>query len=215
MTETTACRPAPADNATCAVTIEDDAPPVVRLIGRTLRDSARIGHAREVLTESVGTVAVRSHDTPQAATVTLGRHCVRVTSGAVAAADATVVVDLNARFAPIQDPAGDAGLAAAVLGALSPPLPQWRDAAVSFWQRARAISGIPDVLTVDVDGQDGARFGAGPNEYLVAGSADALAGVFSGADDLLQSLATGLQVKGTLSQLSVMTAASWKVRYDV
>jgi hypothetical protein len=49
----------------------------------------------------------------------------------------------------------------------------------------------------------------------MAGPPDLLAGVFSGADDFLAALASGLQVKGTLSQLSVMTAASWKVRFDV
>jgi hypothetical protein len=51
---------------------------------------------------------------------------------------------------------------------------------------------------------------------VIAGPPDLLAGIFSGADDLIAALSTGLVgVRGTLSQLSVLVAASWKVRYDV
>lgn len=200
------------------ITIEDDASPLVRLIGRTLRDSVRVGHAPEVLGQSVGTVAVRSHDTPQAATITFDRESIEVTGGVLIEPDATVVVDLHARFASAQEPTGDIALAAGTLRALRPPLPHWREAAQRFWAVTRGIPGIPEVLVVDADGRDGpegAQLGAGSTEYLMAGPADLLAGVFTGADDFLASLAAGVQIKGTLSQLSVMTAASWKVRFDV
>ncbi|WP_084037455.1 hypothetical protein [Haloechinothrix halophila] len=206
------------EGSTFPVTIEGDATPLVRLIGRTLRDSARVGHADEVLGQSVGTVAVRSHDTPQAATVVLDGETVEVTSGVLVEPDATVVVDLHARFASAQEPTGDAALAAGTLRALRPPLPHWREAAQQFWEVTRGIPGIPEVLTVDAIGPDGSergQFGDGATEYLMAGPPDLLAGVFSGADDFLASLAAGVQIKGTLSQMSVMTAASWKVRFDV
>jgi hypothetical protein len=49
----------------------------------------------------------------------------------------------------------------------------------------------------------------------VVGTPDALVGVFTGADFLFTALERGLRVQGTLAQLSTMTAASWKVRYDV
>lgn len=200
------------------VAIEDDASPVVRLIGRTLRDSSRIGHAQEVLGRSIGTVAVRSHDTPQAATISFDGKAITVTGGVVIEPDATVVVDLLARFAAVGEPAGDVVLAAGILRALTPPLPHWREAAQNFWSVTRKIPGIPDVLIVEADGPGGPerhRFGDGPTEYLMAGPPGVLAGVLSGADDFAASLAAGLQVKGTLSQLSVMTAASWRVRFDV
>ncbi len=198
------------------VETEDDASPVVRLIGRTLRDAGAAGDAQ--LAGLLGTVAIRSHDTPQAATVTLAADLVQVTSGVLLEPDASVVVDLNARFSPIGEPEGDAGLAAAVLRALRSPLPLWRGAAARFWEVTREIPGIPDVLVVEADGPDGpehGRFGAGATTYGIAGPADVLAGVFSGADDFLVSLVAGVKVQGTLSQLSVMTAASWKVRFDV
>ncbi|RSN55063.1 hypothetical protein DMH01_32480 [Amycolatopsis sp. WAC 04182] len=201
------------EGSTFPITIEDDASPVVRLIGRTLRDSSRIGHATEVLGRSVGTVAVRSHDTPQAATISFGGKTITVTGGVVAEPDAMVVVDLRARFAAVREPAGDVVLAAGTLRALTPPLPHWREAARHFWAVTREIPGIPDVLLVD--GPERARFGDGATEYLMAGPPDVLAGVFSGADDFVASLAAGLRLKGTLAQMSVMTAASWRVRFDV
>lgn len=200
------------------VAIEDDATPMVRLVGRTLRDAASAAHAVEVLDRTIATVVVRSHDTPQVATVAFAGGTVEVIAGEPAKPEATVVVDLNARFAATQEPLGDGVLAAAVLRALAPPVPHWREAAARFWEATRQIPGIPDVLDVHAvlpDGSERARFGAGATSYGITGPADLLAGVFSGADDFLVSLAAGVQVQGTLSQLSVMTAASWKVRFDV
>ncbi|HET7736330.1 MAG TPA: hypothetical protein VFK52_10170 [Nocardioidaceae bacterium] len=200
------------------VAIEDDATPLVRLIGRALRDSARTGAAFDDLARTSGVVGVRSHDTPQAATVTIAADLVEVASGLSVEPTTSVVVDLSSRFALIGEPEGDAALAAALLRALRPPLPHWRDAAARFWEVTREIPGIPEVLVVEATGPDGsghARFGEGTTSYGITGPADLLAGVFSGADDFLTSLAAGVQVQGTLSQLSVMTAASWKVRFDV
>jgi hypothetical protein len=207
----------PSAGREAAITTDDDATPLVRLIGRTLRDSARLGHASDELDRAVGVVAVRSHDTPQAATITLAGGPIEVTAGVLAEPGATVVIDLHDRFAAAEV-TGDESLAAVVLRALRPPLPHWREAAQRFWDATRAIPGIPDVLVVEVQDAEGAErgaFGSGETTYLMAGPSDLLAGVFAGADDFLAALAVGLQVKGTLSQLSVMTAASWKVRFDV
>lgn len=207
------------DQEAVRIGIGDDASPVVRLIGRTLRDAAGSATAGPDLTAGLdGTVAVRSHNTPQAATVVFSADAVEVSGGIFAQPDATVVVNLNSRFAPTEEPTGDAELAARVLRALRPPLPHWRDAAARFWEVTRDVPGIPEVLVVEATGPDGSehgRFGEGTTTYGIAGPADLLAGVFSGADDFLVSLAAGVQVQGTLSQLSVMTAASWKVRFDV
>src|SRR5687768_12599375 len=151
MAATTTLAPPPVCHDVTHVAIEDDASPVVRLLGRTLRDAARCGHAEEELS-ATGVVAVRSHDTPQAATIVFGAGTVSVTGGVLVEPGATLVVDLNARFAPAQDPTGDTDLAGAVLRALNPPLPTWRDAAARFWELTRSISGIPDVLVVEADG---------------------------------------------------------------
>ncbi|WP_336792033.1 hypothetical protein [Gordonia malaquae] len=212
----TTTRPTPVtDDA--RVVIDDDATPIVRLIGRTLRDADRLGHAPDVLGRAAGTVAVRSHNTPQAATVAFADGAVTVTGGVFAPTDATVVVDLDNRLAR-KGSDGDPELADAMLRALQVPLPEWREAAARFWGITRGIHGIPDVLLAVATGPDGreeARFGSGPSAYRIVGTPDALAGVFTGTDFLFTALERGLRVQGSMAQLSTMTAASWKARYDV
>ncbi len=217
MSESTTIEAPPPRLATTRVTVEDDATPVARLVARTLRDAVA-GDGRLPLAGLLGSVVVRSHDTPQVATVTVAGDVVEVAGGVLVETDTVVTVDLDARFAATAEPTGDAELATALLSALRPPLPHWRDAAARFWGATRHIPGIPDVLVVEATGPDGAehdRFGDGTTTYGISGPADLLAGVFSGADDLLVSLAAGVRIQGTLAQLSVMTAASWKVRFDV
>ncbi|MEV0337247.1 hypothetical protein [Nocardia sp. NPDC050717] len=199
------------------VTIEDDATPIVRLIGRTLRDAVQQRHAPYAFGSYSGSVAVRSHATPQAATVTFADDAVTVTGGVFAPTDATVVVDLDARFTSVAME-GDAEIADWLLRALQVPQPEWRTAAARFWEITRDVRGIPDVLVAVASGPDGreeARFGAGTNVYRVVGTPDVLAGLFTGSDFLFTALARGLRVQGTLAQLSAMTAASWKARFDV
>ena len=201
------------------IRIEDDASPIVRLIGRTLRDSRRAGYAMNELRRTKGTVAVVSHDTPQAATITFSRTGIDISSGVLVEPDATVTIDLNGRFAPVAEAVGDTDLAAGVLHALTPPLPTWRDGAEQFWKLTRSLPGMPETLVVVTEGPAGVEqlvLGGGSTQYLLASDPDSLAGIFSGADDLFAVLSAGaLGLQGTMSQLSVMAGASWKVRYDV
>ncbi|NMN95890.1 hypothetical protein [Antrihabitans stalactiti] len=221
MTETTLGLATRANDALGEVDlrIEDDASPIVRLIGRTIADSVRSNGADSVAAGVEGTVAVRSHDTPQAATITITDGAVAVSSGVFVEPDLTLTVDLNGRLALVGEPIGAGDLAATAVALLSPPLPDWRVAAESFWAAARSVPGIPDVLVAVTEGPDGLDqhvVGEGETHYVIAGPPDLLAGIFSGADDLIAALSTGLVgVRGTLSQLSVLVAASWKVRYDV
>lgn len=218
MTETSTIPADAQQRAPFRIEIDDDATPIVRLLGRTLRDAVRIGHLPGAPDRGTATVAVLSHNTPQAATLTVSDSGVTVAGGVFTPTDATVVVDLESRFALARVPDGDAELAELVLTALRPPLLPWRVAAERFWEMTRGIRGIPDVLVAvaqETDGPQEARFGSGPTSYRMVGTPDALAGVFTGADYFLTALDSGLRVQGTLSQLSVMTAASWKVRFDV
>lgn len=200
------------------IRIEDDASPMVRLIGRTIADSVR-ADGDDVVAACEGTIAVRSHDTPQAVTVAIADGLVAVSSGVFVEPDISVTVDLNRRCALVGEPDGAGDLTDAVRALLSPPLPDWRAAAESFWAAARSVPGIPDMLVAITEGPDGIDqhvVGAGDTHYVIAGPPELLAGIFSGADDLIAALSTGLVgVRGTLSQLSVLVAASWKVRYDV
>ncbi|MFE3175734.1 hypothetical protein ACFXPA_35325 [Amycolatopsis sp. NPDC059090] len=208
-----------ADAARVEIRIEDDASPIVRLIGRTLRDAHRAGYALEDLSRTSGVVAVKSHDTPQSATIAFGPKGIDVSSGVLVEPDAVVTVDLNGRFAPAAEALGDTDLAAGVLHALTPPVPPWRDGAKRFWERTRTLPGMPETLVVVTEGEGGLKqlvLGEGTSRYLIASDPESLAGIFSGADDLFAVLNAGaLGLQGTMSQLSVMAGASWKVRYDV
>ncbi|MBB3037072.1 hypothetical protein [Hoyosella altamirensis] len=203
------------------VRIEDDASPIVRLIGRTIADSVRANSANSILEGLEGTIALRSHETPQAATISISNGAVAVSNGVFAEPDLTLTVDLNGRFALIGEPvgAGADALAAVTLTLLSPPLPDWKVAAERFWAAARSVPGVPDVLVAIADGPEGLDqqvVGEGESHYVIAGPPDLLTGIFTGADDLVAALSTGLiGVRGTLSQLSVLVAASWKVRFNV
>lgn len=202
------------------VRIEDDASPIVRLIGRTIRDTVRAGHALAAMRELHAVVAVRSHDTPQAATIAFGGDVIAVSGGVFGEPDATITVDLNRRFAAVGEPVGADEVVSAALLALTPPVAEWREAATSFWNLTRSMRGMPGMLIAVAAMPDGniepLVLGEGDTQYLIAGPPDALAGIFSGIDDLIATLYSGvLGIRGTFSQLSVMAGASWKVRYDV
>ncbi|UGT55214.1 hypothetical protein [Nocardia asteroides] len=200
------------------IRIEDDASPIVRLIGRTVADSLRADSSLLPAGLS-GAIVIRSHDTPQAATITLADGAIAVSGGVLVEPDLDITVDLNQFFAPVGEPVGSAEFLGVATALLSPPLPDWQSAAVSFWDKARSVPGIPDMLVAVVEGPDGVEqvvAGEGETHYVIAGPPDLLAAVFTGAVDLLAALSTGLVgVRGTLSQLSVLVGASWKVRYDV
>jgi hypothetical protein len=101
---------------------------------------------------------------------------------------------------------------------LRPTLPEWRDAARSFWLATGSDVGMPRSLVIEnseVEG-DVLQLGDGMPRYVIHGSPDRLAGVFTGADSFLDEVFAGsLRVRGTLPQLSVMAGASYKVRFHV
>ncbi|WP_229052504.1 hypothetical protein [Aeromicrobium sp. Leaf350] len=197
------------------VVLDDDATPMARLIARRLRTWCE-EHRPEPHAQAGGWVVVRSHDTPQLAAIHVGPGEWRVSNAIPEQPHADMTVALNARLSPVQPPSGNTSLAEPLVVALTAPPGAWRETAAEFWECTRDITGIPDVLVVQAHGSlgvDELRLGAGPVEYGIAGSPDQLAGVFSGVDDIFTALESGLTIKGTLAQLSVMTAASWRVRY--
>lgn len=198
---------------------DDDAPPVVRLVARTLRDAARDPELVSVLGRIKGRVSLRSHNTPQRATIDFGGREVAVLAGAVGPDELSLTVDLDDRFGVEGIDEAHHTLGDQVLAVLRPRLPDWRQAAETFWASTRNLPGMPAQLICICKSADSCQeitLGSGDSRYSIAGSAESLARVFSGADDLLtKELAGSVEVRGTLPQLSVMTGASWKVRYDV
>ncbi|MFD6392106.1 hypothetical protein [Nocardia sp. NPDC060259] len=200
------------------IRIEDDASPIVRLIARTITDSLRADSSL-LPAGLAGAIAIRSHDTPQAATISIANGTIAVSGGVFVEPDLDVTVDLNQFFAPVGEPVGSPEFVAVAIALLSPPLPDWKTAAATFWAAIRSIPGIPDMLIAVTEGPEGLDqvvAGEGETHYVIAGPPELLAAIFTGAVDLLAALSTGLVgVRGTLAQLSVLVAASWKVRYDV
>jgi hypothetical protein len=202
-----------------AVASEADATPLVKLLTRTIRTSLEQQPDTVTPPLDLGLVVVRSAHDAQVATVIVSDDGIRVVSGADPAAGAVLTVDIPRRLAIVGTEAdGHETLVHVVSGLLRPSLPVWQDAARDFWLATSSDTGMPQTLVVmnsDVDG-DVLHLGEGLPRYVVHGSSDCLAGVFTGADSFLDEVFAGnLRVRGTLPQLSVMASASYKVRFHV
>jgi hypothetical protein len=198
---------------------EPDATPLVRLLTRTIRSS--LSQRPDLLSTSSGhgIVVIKSAADTQIATVEANGEGVRVVSGAHPDARAVLTVDLARRLKVTEVSAdGHDDLVATISSLIKPSLPSWSDAAREFWSRTGADTGMPSSLLIQNADQDGEvlELGAGLPRYIVHGTADALAGLFAGADSFLDEVYAGnLKVRGTLPQLSVMAGASFKVRFHV
>jgi hypothetical protein len=169
---------------------------------------------RDLMAQTSGAVALKSVTDAQSATLTFDGDGVLITHGLAEGAEQ---VDLL--FDPeytVGDCADPAGKAAARL--LSPPLPDWREAAARFWETSRDTPGFPGRLVIVCCGEDEKTqetFGAGDDFYEIHGSAPVLAAVLSGqVDSFLIAVAGGLiSVVGSAAHMSVMCGAHWKVRF--
>jgi hypothetical protein len=200
-------------SATAVITTEADPTPLVLSLARTLRASVRVPELRDLVSQTSGTVALRSVNDAQAATLTFDETGVHVAHGLAGGPEP---VELNSfpeyTLGETTDPVA---LAAAKL--LSPPLPDWRDAATAFWAANQGTRGFPDQLVVVCqDEEDEVAFGDGSNRFEIHGTGPALAQVLSGQIDMfLFAVGLGMiSVVGSAAQLSVMCAAHWKVRFD-
>jgi hypothetical protein len=204
---------------TLRVLLEDDPTPLVLNIGRTLRtstDDPELGGLIETVDAKVAMVS--KHDS-QSATLRFADGRVTVVHGVDPDASIRLVVDLTDRFAveSVDGAEPDADVVATMTRLLQPALPAWAEAARDFWHATRDDAGMPKQLTVacEENGQD-LILGDGLPGYLISGTAEKLARVFTGTDVFLDEVYGGsLAVRGTMTQLSVMAGASLKVRFNV
>jgi hypothetical protein len=199
------------------VLLEDDPTPLVLNLGRTLRASASDPEVADLFETADHTIAVVSRHDSQSATLRFTDGGVTVVHGVDPEATIRLVVDLADRFAvdSVDGADPDADVVAATTRLLQPTLPPWSDAARDFWTATGEDAGMPKQLTVVcVDNGEELVLGGGLPRYLVRGTADKLARVFTGTDVFLDEVYTGaLAVRGTMTQLSVMAGASLKVRF--
>jgi hypothetical protein len=194
------------------VTWETDPPPIVRILGSSLRRAATRPSVFKHLRGMRGRVALCSTVDPQAATMHFDHGSVHVTHGLHPQADIIIRADVNTMGRPdapkpkvsgaIRHPRLAFGVAK-VLG--SAPPGGWPTAVDELWRWATDQVGCPDRLRVVCtdDGGEHVVGKAGGTQVEVHGPAWALEGVFTGGDHLGAALIEGrLRAVGDLPVLS-------------
>jgi hypothetical protein len=199
------------------ITSEDDPTPLVMFIARTLRESHRHPDLADISVSLNGTFAVISIDDPQAATLAFTRSGVHIVHGADPTADHRIGLDIAAPLGlglvgDDLDPA-----LGQLQQLLQPPLACWQDLAQAFWELTSSDPGMPgrvDITCTDAPDET-LTVGSGDRRYGISGTQTQLQRIFFGTDDILTAAFIGaIGIEGTLPQLSVMTGASWKVRFE-
>jgi hypothetical protein len=205
-----------AGGAPVQIALEDDPTPLVRILGATLRRSARNPALEAKLRSMQGVVALKSSIDPQAVTMRFAKgtvtleHGVAADSGVVIEADLTKLNEPGAPKPKVSGAARHLKLALAAGKVLDPPAGTWQDEARAFWEFARNHPRMPGVLLV-VCTDDGARLtlGDGPGTYELHGSARALTSVFTGGSVLGEDMLNGkLCGVGSLQHLAELTGRS-------
>jgi hypothetical protein len=208
-----------ADLSGVTVVIEDDATPFVRTVGRAIRSGLRQGAPLTADTSGDRRVVVVSaKDDPQAATCVLTQGRVEITHGATADPDAVVLVDIYDLAVDVDASTGDLPLINTVAGLLnSAPSADWQTVAHEFWSRTSDSPGMPRELVLECAGShERLVLGSGLPTYRLVADGDDLSRLCTGAVGLLEALGAGVvAIQGTLPQLSVMSGAFNKMRFDV
>ena len=204
------------DGSPVEIALEDDATPLVRILGATLQRAARQPGLESKLRSMQGVVALKSSVDPQAVTMRFAKgkvtveHGVAADSGVVIEADLTKMNEPDAPKPKVTGIARHPRLALAVSKVLDPPAGSWQDEARAFWEFARNHPRMPKaVLVVCTD--DGARLTLGDTapEYELYGSTRALLSVFTGNSVLGEDMLNGeLAGVGSLQHLAELTGRS-------
>ena len=175
------------------ITLEDHGPPIVHILGGTLRRAAAQPKLAKRMDKMRGRVALKSTTDPQAATISFDKGTIHVTHGVAPDADVVISADLNTMGRPgapkpkVKGAARHLGFALGVSKVLDPPTPGgWVGAVEEFWPRAASEPGRPDLLRVVCtdDGKEITVGQAGGTTVELHGPAWALLAVFTGGDHL-------------------------------
>ena len=186
------------------ISLEDDAPPIVRILGVTLRRAIEDAGIAATVAQMHGRVALRSTTDPQAATITFAKGDVSIAHGAAADADLTISADLMTMGRPdapkpkVKGAVTHPKFALAVSKVLDAPIADgWRGAARRFWSWAEDRPTRPAALRI-VCTDDDAELVLG--DATAVGTADAfelhgpgwaLASVLTGGDHLGAAVVEG------------------------
>jgi hypothetical protein len=120
-------------------------------------------------------------------------------------------VDIDASF-------GDDDLIKTIAALINPSaLVEWKSAASDFWSRTGDAPGMPSELIIEcARTHDRVVLGSGLPTYRIVAEQTVLSRLCTGTVGLLEALGAGdVAIQGTLPQLSVMTGAFNKMRFDV
>jgi hypothetical protein len=205
-----------ADGSPVEIALEDDATPLVRILGATLQRSARRPDLEARMRKMRGVVALKSSVDPQAATMRFAKgkelveHGVAPDRGVLIEADLLRMNDPGAPKPKVTGAARHPLLALAAGKVLDPPAAPWQDEARAFWEFARDHPRMPKAMLV-VCTDDNSRLSLGDTapEYELYGTAHALTSVFTGGSVLGQDLLDGkLSGVGSLQHLAELTGRS-------
>ena len=203
------------------ISIEEDAPPIVRILGVTLRRASRSAALADTLDHMHGRVALQSSSDPQAATITFDKGRVSLRHGVDPASDVVITIDLatmgrpNAPKPKVKGAVSHPKLALAAAKVLDPPVvDSWRGAAREFWAWAEPRPTRPPAMRVvctDPPPEGGELVLGDPDPDLARGRFElqapawVLVGVLTGGDHLGQAALEGrVRVVGDLATFNRM-----------
>jgi hypothetical protein len=143
---------------------------------------------------------------------------IEISHGASPTAQASVAVDVYDLAVDVEASTGDEDLIKIVAALINPSsLIEWKSAAEDFWSRTGSAPGMPSELIIEcAQTQDRVVLGSGLPTYRIVAEQTVLSRLCTGTVGLLEALGAGdVAIQGTLPQLSVMTGAFNKMRFDV
>ncbi|CAM3213353.1 hypothetical protein DFJ75_4350 [Williamsia muralis] len=201
------------------VVTEDDPTPFVRTVARSIRSA--LGRGESPSQDGSGgerVVVISAKDTRQSATCFLADDRIEIIHGASPEAQASVVVDVYDLAVDAEASSGDENLIKTIATLTNPSTTvDWKSAASDFWSRTCGASGMPSELIIEcARTHDRVVLGSGLPTYRIVAEQTVLSRLCTGTVGLLEALGAGeVAIQGTLPQLSVMTGAFNKMRFDV
>jgi hypothetical protein len=204
------------------VVLEDDATPLVMIIGTTLRRAATDPALARRAEGLKGVFALKSEKDPQAVTMRFDGGRVALSRGVAPDADVVVTVDLDNMSGPdaakpkVHGALRHPKFALDVSKLLDAPAKPWPELARAFWAFAGEYPGMPESLRiVGLDDGTTLDLGTGAPVYEIHGTAAALTSIFGGGSVFGQDLLDGkVYAIGSMKHASILTGRSieWTMR---
>jgi hypothetical protein len=204
------------------VVLEDDATPLVMIIGTTLRRATADPALARRAEGLKGVFAVKSANDLQAVTMRFAGGRVALSRGVAPDANVVATVDLDNMSGPdaakpkVRGALRHPKFALGVSKLLDAPLQPWPELARAFWAFAGAYPGMPESLRiVGLDDGTTVDLGAGAPVYEIHGDAAALGSIFGGGSVFGQDLLDGkVYAIGSMKHASILTGRSieWTLR---